>query len=101
MERDKKEFWIAVLLGFITMILLAILTVNTLGLIPVLGPLVGGIIAGYFAGKNLETGARAGMISGVFGTVAVVIDFILDTGYSGRPSLRFPLCSGLRSFSLP
>ena len=81
MEREKQQFWTAVILGFLVMILVAILNVNTLGLIPVLGPLAGGIIAGFFAGKGYADGAKAGLTSGIFGMIAVLIDFILKTGY--------------------
>jgi len=81
MESAKQQLAIAVILGFIVMILFAILNVNTLGLIPVLGPLAGGIVAGFFAGKDYANGAKAGFISGSFGVVAVLIDFSLKTGY--------------------
>jgi len=81
MEREKRHFRIAVVLGFLVMILFAILNVNTLGLIPVLGPLAGGIVAGVFAGKSYADGAIAGLVSGIFGAIAVLLDFILKTGY--------------------
>ena len=53
---EKQQFWTAAILGSLTKILLAILNVNTLGLIPVLGPLAGGIVAGFFAGKGYAKG---------------------------------------------
>ena len=55
MEREKQQFWTAVILGFLVMILVAILNVNTLGLIPVLGPFAGGIIPGSSRGKAMRT----------------------------------------------
>jgi len=81
MERDKQQLWTAMILGFVVMILFATLNINTLGLIPVLGPLAGGIVAGFFAGKGYEEGAKAGFIAGICGMVAVLADFILKTGY--------------------
>ena len=81
MEREKQQFRIAVILGFLVMVLFAILNINALGLIPVLGPLAGGIVAGFFAGKGYAGGAKAGLVSGIFGMIAVLIDFILKTGY--------------------
>ncbi len=81
MESEKLQFWTAVFLGFVVMILFAILTVNILELIPVVGPFFGGIVAGYFAGKDFLNGAKAGLASGLLGLLAVSIDFMLNTGY--------------------
>ena len=83
MEKEKIQFGTAVLLGFVVMILFALLTVNILELIPVVGPFFGGIVAGYYAGKDFLNGAKAGLVSGMLGLTAVSIDFMLNTGYLG------------------
>jgi hypothetical protein len=91
MVSSREPFWPAVILGFFVMILLAVLSVNTFDLIPVLGPLFGGIAAGFFAGKDVSNGAKAGLTAGTFGTFAVLFDFILKTGLL---KAAIPLVSG-------
>ncbi len=81
MEKEKIRFWTAVLVGFVVMLLFAILTVNVMDLVPVVGPFFGGIVAGYLAGKDLLNGAKAGFAAGVLGLAAVSIDFMANTGY--------------------
>jgi hypothetical protein len=81
MEKEKTRFGIAVILGFIVMILFALVWVNRLDMIPVPGPFFGGIVAGYLAGKDFLNGGKAGLISGIFGAIAVSIDLMLNTRY--------------------
>ena len=95
MERGQQRSWAAIVLGFLVMILFAILNINTLGLIPVLGPLAGGIVAGFFAGKGYAGGAKAGFVSGIFGLGAVLIDFTMNTGYLRAAIPQVPQVMGV------
>ena len=81
MEQEKIQFTVAIIIGFVVMILFGIITVNIMQLIPIFGPFVGGIVAGIIAGKNFLNGAKAALIAGLLGAVAVSVDFIANTSY--------------------
>ena len=81
MEQEKIQFTVAIIIGFVVMILFGIITVNIMQLIPIFGPFVGGIVAGIIAGKNFLNGAKAALIAGLLGAVAVSVDFIANTLY--------------------
>ena len=81
MEQEKIQFTVAIIIGFVVMILFGIITVNIMQLIPIFGPFVGGIVAGIIAGKNFLNGAKAALIAGLLGAVAVSVDFIANTWY--------------------
>lgn len=77
----KTLFVIGVLAGIVVMILSALVMVNIFNLIPIVGPFFGGIVAGVIVGENFFTGAKAGLIAGLFGAIAVAIDFTSHTTY--------------------
>ena len=82
MESEKLQFWTAVFLGFVVMILFAILTVNILNALYRWSVRSSaGSLPGNFAGKDFLNGAKAGLASGLLGLLAVSIDFMLNTGY--------------------
>jgi hypothetical protein len=76
-ERDK--FWMAVIIGFLVMLAFALITVNLLKFIPLLGPFIGGLVAGLIVRRNLIEGGKAGLVAGIIGGVVVSIDYLLGT----------------------
>ncbi|HSQ94302.1 MAG TPA: hypothetical protein VLL74_08420 [Methanoregula sp.] len=116
MEQNRVRFASAVVLGFIVMVIFAVITVNILDLIPLAGPFFGGLAAGYYNGKDpllpessgpffsgLAAGDRkthltdgsAGFLSGIFGAVVVGFDFFLNTGLVRAAGLQIPEIGGL------
>ncbi len=81
MTNERALFVAGVLAGLIVMILSALVMVNVFGFIPIVGPFIGGLVAGLVVGKDFFTGAKAGIIAGLLGAVAVAIDFSSHTTY--------------------
>jgi len=118
MEQDRIRFLVAVILGFIVMILFAAITVNIFDLIPLAGPFFGGLAAGYYYGKadltagsagpffgglaagpddgkDRLTAGSAGFLAGIFGAVAVGLDFLLNLGLARTTGLQIPEIAGI------
>ncbi len=116
MEQDRVRFSVAVILGFVVMVLFAVLTVNILDFIPLAGPFFGGLAAGYYNGKDpllpessgpffsgLAAGdgkahltdGSAGFLSGIFGAIVIGFDFFLNTGLVRAAGLQIPELAGL------
>lgn len=73
-------FWIAIILGFIMMVVVTYLFGGSHPYISLFSPLCGGFVAGITLGKGLGEGAKVGFISGIFGAVVVsLIIFITGT----------------------
>jgi hypothetical protein len=60
------NFWIGVIAGWILMIIIDLF-------VPVVGPFVGGFAAGYIARGGPWNAGIAGLLSGIFGGIVVVI----------------------------
>jgi Family of unknown function (DUF5518) len=81
MKQDTRNFLLGVITGLIVMFLVALVTVNLLGLIPLISPLIGGLVAGYITRKDVMNGGRAGITMGVLGAIVISLDFLIRTGY--------------------
>jgi hypothetical protein len=95
MEQDVKNFWTGVIIGFIVMILFALITVNILKFFPIFGPFFGGLVAGLIARKDVMNAGEAGLAAGILGAVFASIDFLLNTGYMKGATLIFAEFTGL------
>jgi hypothetical protein len=89
MEQETRNFWLGIISGLIVMFLVAIVIVNFLDLIPLVSPFVGGLVAGYFNRKDILTGGKAGILTGVLGAVIISLDFLIHTGFLQRITLAF------------
>jgi hypothetical protein len=81
MKQETRNFVLGVIAGLIVMFLIAILTVNIIGMVPFVSPFIGGLVAGYIARKDILTGGKAGVATGVLGAVVISLDFLIRTGY--------------------
>jgi hypothetical protein len=81
MKQETRNFVLGVIAGLIVMFLVAILTVNILGLVPFISPFIGGLVAGYIARKDILIGGKAGVATGVLGAIVISLDFLIRTGY--------------------
>ncbi len=95
MEQEKKRFTAAIVVGFIVMVLFALVTVNLLDLIPLVGPFIGGLVAGYIAGKDFQNGAKAGVIAGFLGAVVISLDLMMNIGYFTKAVPQLPPEAGV------
>jgi hypothetical protein len=89
MEQEMRNFWLGVISGLIVMFLVAIVTVNLLDLIPLVSPFIGGLVAGYITRKDILTGGKAGILTGVLGAVMISLDFLIHTGFLQRVTVAF------------
>ena len=80
MDTESKNFWIAVVTGFLVMLVFAAIFVNIYSLIPIINPFIGGLVAGLIARKGALYGGRAGLYAGIAGGVIVSLDYMLGTG---------------------
>jgi Family of unknown function (DUF5518) len=81
MKEETRNFVLGVIAGFIVMFLVALVTVNLLGLVPLVSPFIGGLVAGYIARKDILVGGKAGIATGVLGAAVISFDFLLRYGY--------------------
>jgi hypothetical protein len=79
MAKERDKFWMAVIIGFLVMLAFALITVNLLKFIPLLGPFIGGLVAGLIVRRNLIEGGKAGLVAGIIGGIVVSIDYLLGT----------------------
>jgi monofunctional biosynthetic peptidoglycan transglycosylase len=63
MDKEKLRFSAAIIVGFVVMLLFAMITVNIMQLIPIVGPFVGGLVAGLIAVKDFLNAAKAVLIA--------------------------------------
>ena len=92
-ETKKGSLIVAVLVGFILMIIL--------GWIPLIGPFIAGLVAGYIAKGGLGRGALAGFLSGIVGGIILgVIVTVLSTAALGPLGLLIGAFAGLAAIIL-
>ena len=65
----EGSFWLAVIIGFILMVVL--------GFVPVIGALVAGLVAGLIAGGGIWNGGKAGFFAGLLGAIIMSVIVIL------------------------
>jgi hypothetical protein len=95
MDKEKLRFSAAIIAGFMVMVLFAMITVNIMQLIPLVGPFVGGLVAGLIAGKDFLNGAKAGIVAGFLGAVGVALDVMAATSYLKSAVPQFPQVAGV------
>jgi len=94
MAQERDNFWMAVIIGVVVMILFALITVNIFQLIPIFGPFIGGLVSGLIARKSIMNGGKAGLIAGIIGGVIVSIDFLLGTSFLQGSVAPFAAAAG-------
>ena len=94
MEQDVKNLWIGVVIGFIIMIVFALISIRSLIFIPLLGPFVGGLVAGYIVHKDIMSGGKAGLYAGILAAVVITLDFISGMKYLQGATLSFIVGTG-------
>jgi hypothetical protein len=70
-----RNFWLAIIVGAIVMVLLSFL--------PLVGPLIGGFVAGLIARGGVWNGAKAGFGSGIIGAVLAAVILIIGISVLG------------------
>jgi hypothetical protein len=65
MAQGQNNFWLAVIVGFIVMLVLTIL--------PVISPLDGGFVAGLIARGGAMSGEKAGLLAVLLGVIIIAI----------------------------
>ncbi len=95
MDKEKIRFIVAIIAGFIVMILFAMVTVNIMELIPFFGPVIGGFVAGLIAGKDFLNGGKAAVVAGLMGAVGVGLDMMADTSFFKVAIPQSPQIAGL------
>lgn len=95
MDKEKIRYIIAIIAGFLVMILFAMITVNIMELIPFFGPVVGGFVAGLIAGKGYMNGGKAAVVAGLMGAVGVGLDMMADTSFFKVAIPQSPQIAGL------
>ena len=81
MMQEREWFWAGVVAGIVVMFAVALVLVNLLDFIPLVGPFIGGLVAGYIAGKGILNGGKAGIAAGAIGAVVIAMDYLLHTGF--------------------
>jgi hypothetical protein len=94
MEQDVKNLWIGVVIGFIIMIVFALISIRSLIFIPLLGPFVGGLVAGYIVHKDIMSGGKAGLCAGILAAIVVSLDFMLGLKYLQGATMSFIVGTG-------
>jgi ABC-type multidrug transport system permease subunit len=94
MDQDAKNLWTGVVIGFIVMIVFAVISIDVLNFIPLLGPFVGGLVAGYIVDKDIMNAGKAGMYAAIFAAIVVSLDFTLGLKYMQGATMAFVVGTG-------
>jgi len=94
MDQDAKNLWMGVVIGFIVMIVFAVISISVLNFIPLLGPFVGGLVAGYIVHKDIMNAGKAGMYAAIFAAIVVSLDFTLGLKYMQGATMAFVVGTG-------
>lgn len=94
MDQDAKNLWMGVVIGFIVMIVFAVISIGVLNFIPLLGPFVGGVLAGYIVRKDIMNAGKAGMYAAIFAAIVVSLDFTLGLKYMQGATMAFVVGTG-------
>jgi len=94
MDQDAKNLWMGVVIGFLLMIVFALISIDVLNFIPLLGPFVGGVAAGYFVHKDIMNGGKAGMYAGIFAAIVVSLDVTYGLKYMQGATMAFVVGTG-------
>ncbi len=81
MDQDAKNLWMGVVIGFLLMIVFALISIDVLNFIPLLGPFVGGVVAGYMVKKDIMSGGNAGLYAGILAAIVVALDVTYGLKY--------------------
>ena len=94
MDQDAKNLWMAVVIGFILMIVFAVISIDVLNFIPLLGPFVGGLVAGYMVKKDIMEGGKAGLYAAIFAAIVVSLDVTYGLKYLQGATMAFVVGTG-------
>jgi len=94
MDQDTKNLWTGVVIGFIVMIVFAVISIGMLNFIPLLGPFVGGVLAGYIVRKDIMNAGKAGLFAAIFAAIVVSLDFTLGLKYMQGATMSFIVGTG-------
>jgi ABC-type multidrug transport system permease subunit len=94
MDQDAKNLWMGVVIGFIIMIVFALISIDVLNFIPLVGPFVGGLVAGYFVQKDIMNGGNAGLYAGILAAIVVSLDFMFGLKYLQGATVSFIFGTG-------
>jgi ABC-type multidrug transport system permease subunit len=94
MDQDAKNLWMGVVIGFLVMIVFAVISIDVLNFIPLLGPFVGGLVAGYIVHKDIMNGGKAGLYAAIFAAIVVSLDFTLGLKYLEGATMSFIVGTG-------
>ena len=73
-EPEEGNIWLAIVAGWIVMIILNIW-------LPVLGPVIGGFVAGWIARGGTWNGAKAGLLAGVLGWIVLSVMILIGASF--------------------
>ena len=94
MDQDAKNLGTGVVIGFIVMIVFAVISIDVLNFIPLLGPFVGGVLAGYIVRKDIMNAGKAGLYAAIFAAIVVSLDFTLGLKYMQGATMSFIVGTG-------
>jgi hypothetical protein len=94
MDQDAKNLWTGVVAGFIIMIFFALISIDVMKFIPILGPFVGGVVAGYIVHKDIMTSGKAGLYAGILTAIVVTLDFMSGLKYMKGATIPYIVGSG-------